>query len=112
MDLPRDKIKQYIVEPILPQNQNGFRRGRSTLSQILCLRRLIEESNASKLDLVPVLFVDFSKAFDSVDRSKMFEILRLYGIPEEIVAAIKVMYTDSTSTVTTDGESQPFSTLA
>ena len=43
----------------------------------------------------------------------MFEILGLYGIPEEIVAAIKVMYTDSTSTVmTTDGETQPFSTLA
>ena len=101
-----------FVEPILRKNQNGFRRGRSTLSQILCLRRLIEESNASKLDLA-LVFVDFSKAFDSVDRSKMFEILGLYGIPEEIVAAIKVMYTDSTSTVmTTDGETQPFSTLA
>ena len=57
--------------------------------------------------------MDFSKAFDSVDRSKIFEILGLYGILEEIVAAIKVMYTDSTSTVmTTDGETQPFSTLA
>ena len=55
------------------------------------MRRLIEESNASKLDLA-LVFVDFSKAFDSVDRSKMFEILKLYGIPEEIVAAIKVMY--------------------
>ena len=43
----------------------------------------------------------------------MFEILGLCGIPEELVAAIKVMYTDSTSTVmTTDGETQPFSTLA
>ena len=101
-----------FVEPILRKNQNGFRRGRSTLSQILCLRRLIEESNASKVDLA-LVFVDFSKAFDSVDRSKMFEILKLYGIPEEIVAAIKVMYTDSTSTVmSSDGETQPFPTLA
>ena len=89
-----------VVEPILRKNQNGFRRGRSTLSQILCLRRLIEESNMSKIDLA-LVFVDFSKAFDSVDRSKRFEILRLYGIPEEIITAIKVMFTDNSSTVMT-----------
>ena len=100
------------VELILRRNQNGFRRGRSTLSQILCLRRLIEESDLSKLDLA-LVFVDFSKAFDSVDRSKMFEILKLYGIPEEIVAAIRVMYTDNTSTImTTDGETPAFPILA
>ena len=55
-----------FVEPLLRNNQNGFRRGRSTLSQILCLRRLIEESKACKTDLA-LVFVDFSKAFDSVD---------------------------------------------
>ena len=79
-----------FVGPILRKNQNGFRRGRSTLSQILCLRRLIEESNLSELDLA-LVFVDFSKVFDSVDRSKMFEILKLYGIPDQIIAAIKVV---------------------
>ena len=87
-----------FVGPILRKNQNGFRHGRSTLSQILCLRRLLEESNLSKLDL-PLVFVDFSKAFDSVDRSKMFEILKLYGMPEKIITAIKEMYTDTSSTV-------------
>ena len=30
-----------FVEPLLRNNQNGFRRGRSTLSQILSLRRLL-----------------------------------------------------------------------
>ena len=77
-----------FMEPILRNNQNGFRRGRSTLSQILCLRRIIEESDFSKIDLA-LIFVDFSKAFDSVDRSKMFEILQLYGIPDKIISAIK-----------------------
>ena len=71
-----------FMEPILRNNQNGFRRGRSTLSQILCLRRIIEESDLSKIDLA-LIFVDFSKAFDSVDRYKMFEILQLYGIPDK-----------------------------
>ena len=101
-----------FVGPILRKNQNGFRHGRSTLSQILCLRRLIEESNLSELDLA-LVFVDFSKAFDSVDRSKMFEILKLYGIPDQIIAAIKVMYTGTSSTVlSTDGETPSFPILA
>merc|ERR1712001_37112 len=100
------------VGPILRKNQNGCKHARSTLSQILCLRRLIEESNLSELDLV-LVFVDFSKAFDSVDRSKMFEILKLYGIPDQIIAAMKVMYTGTSSTVlSTDGETPSFPILA
>ena len=98
-----------FIDPILRKNQNGFRRGRSTLSQILCLRRIIEECKLSNRDLA-LVFVDFSKAFDSVDRNKMFEILKLYGIPDKMISAIKVMYTDTTSTILSpDGETPPFS---
>ena len=101
-----------FVEPLLRHNQNGFIRGRSTLSQILCLRRLLEESQASNRDLAMV-FVDFSKAFDSVDREKMFEILGLYGIPEEIISAIRVLYTDTSSSIlSSDGETELFSIIA
>ena len=48
-----------------------------------------------------LVFVDFSKVFDSVDHAKMFEILSSYGIPEEIIFAIKVLYTDTSSTILT-----------
>ena len=59
------------------------------------------------------MFVDFSKVFHSVDRRKMFEILRLYGIPDKIIEAIKVMYTGTSSTVlSTDGETLSFPILA
>ena len=96
------------VEPLLRNNQNGFRRGRSTISQILSLRRIIEETKYGNLD-VALIFVDFSKAFDSVDRTKMFEILELYGIPVQIIEAIKVLYTCTSSTILTpDGETSPF----
>ena len=96
------------VEPLLRDNQNGFRAGRSTLSQILTLRRIIEECSFCNLDSV-FIFIDFSKAFDSINRSIMFEILELYRIPKEIVDAIKVMYTNNSSTVLTpDGETSSF----
>ena len=73
------------------------------MSQILCLCRIIEESKLS--NRAPALvFGDFSKAFDSVDRNKLFEILKLYGIPDKIISAIKVLYTDTSSTIlTSDG---------
>ena len=101
-----------FVGPLLRKNQNRFRHGRSTLSQILCLRRIIEESNLSELDL-PLVCIDFSKAFDSVDRSKMFEILKLYDIPDQTIAAIKVVYTGTCSTVlSADGETPSFPLLA
>ena len=100
------------VEPLLRKNQNGFRAGRSTLSQILALRRIIEEITNCNKEAV-FIFVDFSKAFDSIDRSKMFDILSLYGIPEFIIEAIKVLYTDTSSTILTpDGETEPIDILA
>ena len=100
------------IDPLLRNNQNGFRSGRSTLSQILLLRRLIEEMSHCNRDLA-LVFVDFSKAFDSVDRNMMFKILKLYGIPSTIIEAIRVLYTDTSATVLSpDGETSPFDICA
>ena len=88
------------LEPILRKNQNGFRPGRSTLGQILTLRRIIEEITLSNKSAA-LIFVDFSKAFDSVNREKMFEILGLYGIPSEIINAISVTSVDCVTSVKT-----------
>ena len=100
------------IEPILRNNQNGFRAGRSTLSQILTLRRIIEGITFSNLDAV-LIFVDFRKAFDSIHREQMFAILELYGIPKPIIDAIKVLYTSTSSSILTpDGETDPFDILA
>ena len=54
------------TEPILRRNQNGFRKGRSTLPQILARSRIIEEIRASSRNTT-LVFIDFSKAFDRVN---------------------------------------------
>ena len=38
------------------------------------------------------IFVDYSKAFDSIHRGKMEQILLVYGLPKETVAAIMRLY--------------------
>ena len=81
-------------------------------SQILALRRIIEEMRNANREMT-LIFVDFKKAFDSVDRQAMFEILDLYGIPQEIVKPIKVLYTDTKVRVlTSDGETDTFVTVS
>ena len=96
------------VDPILRMNQNGFRKGRSTIAQILTLRRIIEEMNRHN-KVVVICFVDFKKAFDLINREAMFEILPLYGIPDEVVKAIRSLYTNTKATVITpDGETDFF----
>ena len=76
------------------------------------MRRIIEEiTHYNKT--AALIFVDFSKAFDSLNCDKMFEILELYGIPSEIINAIKVLYSNTKSTtLTPDGETEHFDILA
>ena len=88
------------LDPILRRNQNGFRWGRSTASQILALKRLLEELKIPNKEAY-IVFVDFSKAFDSMNRKAMLHILLNYGIPEEIVNAIVIMYDNPSSFVQT-----------
>ena len=88
--LLRNRIEPKI-DNILRKKQNGFRRNRSTTSQILTIRRILEGVRAKNLQAT-LIFVDFTKAFDSIHRGKMEQILLAYGIPKETVAAITILY--------------------
>ena len=99
---------QPVLDNILRDNQNGFRKKRSTVSQILTIRRIIEGVKARNLPAV-LLFVDFSKAFDSVHRGKMEKIMLAYGIPHETVSAIMMLYKNTKSKVRSpDGDTDYF----
>ena len=88
--LLRNRIEPKI-DNILRKNQNGFRRNRSTTSQILTIPRILEGVRAKNLQAT-LIFVDFTKAFDSIHRGKMEQILLAHGIPKETVAAITILY--------------------
>ena len=91
---------QPILDPHLRPSQNGFRPGRSTTTQILALRRIMEGIRECHLPAV-LTFIDFKKAFDSVHRGKMLKILGAYAIPEELVNAIGKMYEGTRARVMT-----------
>lgn len=92
-----------LVDEVMRRNQAGFRRGRSTVDQICALRRIFEGVKHKKIPLVAT-FVDFKKAFDSVNRARLFEILSLYGIPDKLIDAIKKLYDRSKAVVSINGK--------
>lgn len=59
-----------LVDHLLPEEQFGFRKGRSTIMAAECLLRSIQEklkAHGRKY----VLFIDYTKAFDTVNRKKL-----------------------------------------
>ena len=97
------------LDAYLSPNQNGFRPLRSTGQHVLCLKRLIEEFRKSKDGRLISLFIDFSKAFDSIDWNYMENILLAYDVPVVIVRAIMSVYVGAKARVRmNDKVSEPF----
>ena len=109
--LLRNRIEPKI-DNILRKNQNGFRRNRSTTSQIFTIRRILEGVRAKNLQAT-LIFVDFTKAFDSIHSGKMEQILLAYCIPIETVAAITILYRNTKVKVRSpDGDTKYFDIVA
>ena len=85
-----ERMKKGIDEE-LRQEQSGFRQGCSTTDQIFILRNIIEQSHEWQASLV-LNFIDFEKAFDSLHRNSLWDIMKLYGIPGKIIRIIQILY--------------------
>ena len=81
---------------VLPESQCEFRRSRSTIDMIFTLRQLQKKAveQQQRLDIV---FIDLLKAFDTVDRSKLWTLLRRYGCPLTFVKITKQFHAGAVS---------------
>ena len=97
-----ERMKASIDET-LRENQAGFRKGRSCIDQIATLRIIIEQSEEWNSPLL-INFIDYKKAFDSVDRGTLWKLMRHYGIPEKLVNLVQASYEGTVSRVVHDGQ--------
>ena len=58
------RMRDPIAETVLPESQCGFRRNHVTTDMIVAVRQLMEEAREHHRNLY-IVFVDFTKAFDS-----------------------------------------------
>ncbi|CAH8291906.1 unnamed protein product [Schistosoma rodhaini] len=79
------------VDAQLRDQQAGFRKDRSCTDQIATLRIIVEQSIEWNSSLY-INFIDYEKAFDSVDRTTLWRLLRHNGVPEKIVNIIRNSY--------------------
>ena len=79
------------VDAQLRDQQAGFRKDRSCTDQIASLRIILEQSQEWNSSLY-INFLDFEKAFESVDRGSLWKLLRHFGVPEKITKIIKNTY--------------------
>ena len=97
-----------LAELIYAQSQSGYRSGRSTFDGIFTLRQLMEKSREQRRNMY-IAFVDFTKAFDTVNRDLCYGILDRLGCSAKFVRIIKKLYTNVYARIVVDGElTSPF----
>ncbi|CAH8652987.1 unnamed protein product [Dicrocoelium dendriticum] len=79
-------------ESRIREEQAGFRPGRGCIDQVL------EQRHARRRPTIAV-FLNFNSAFDSVDRSILFDILARNGVPTKYVNIFRALYSNTTSRV-------------
>ena len=97
-----------LAENVLPETQCGFRPGRGTVDMIFSLKQIQEKCIEQNRPLYMV-FVDFTKGFDTVHRETLWKILRKIGCPNLFVDLIASLHKDMKVSVSLKGElSKPF----
>jgi hypothetical protein len=71
------------AEEIIWDRQCGFRRNSSATDHIICIRPVLQKKWEYN-EAVDQLFLDFKKAYDSVRREILYNILIEFGIPMKL----------------------------
>ena len=98
-DILNVRIQSWLEENnLLAEEQNGFRANRNCVDHIYSLYSVINNRKIKKQSTF-ICFVDFRKAFDTVDRSCLWYKLMKIGISGRILEAVQSLYDDVTCSV-------------
>ena len=95
------RIRNQLLMYQRPE-QSGFTPGKSTTDRILALRVLVERRREFRQGMLAA-YVDLKKAFDSVHREALWDLLRLRGIPARIIDLLTGLYSGTESAVKCGG---------
>ena len=84
-------LQQYMNQE-LPDVWDGFRKGKGTRDQIANICWIIEKVREFQKKKIYFCFIDYAKAFDSVDSNKLWKILWEMGIPDHLTCLLRNLY--------------------
>ena len=76
------------IDPLLSPLQNGFRPCRSTTQHAMAMSQLIDIALSRRTFHIHGIYVDFSKAFDSVSWWAVEDCLVSWGVPQLLIDAV------------------------
>ena len=103
MGILKDKTETHLKENnILNEQQAGATPGRRVVDNLFILKYCIEQSFIKRNKLF-LITTDFSKAFDSIKRCKLIQVLKKYKVDEYIIDVVCAIYSqDRTELVIND----------
>ena len=90
-----------------PPEQAGFRQGFSTTDHLQTINQILEKVQEFNLQLY-VAFIDFTKAFDTVEHRKILNALKNQGINKKYIRMLELIYSKSIAKVKTEYEGETF----
>ena len=84
----------------LPDVRAAFRKGRGTRDQIANMCWIIEKAREFQNNIY-FCFIDYTKAFNSVDHNKLWKLLKVMGIPDHLTCFLRNLYAGQEATVRT-----------
>ena len=84
------RLQQYMNWEFL-DIQAGFRKGSGAKDKIANIHWIIEKAKEFQKNIY-FCFIDYTKAFDSVDHNKLWKILQEMGIPDHLICLLRNLY--------------------
>src|SRR6218665_2187502 len=95
------KRMESTIEKELPDTQAGFRKARGTRDDIANMRWIMERQLEYGKE-VHTCFIDYSKAFDCINRELLWKILLEMGILKDLIQLLKGLYEDQSKVIRTE----------
>jgi hypothetical protein len=95
------KILATLIEELEPKmrpEQAGFRSNKACADHINTLQIIVEQSAEFRSPL-PLIFIDFQQAFDTLVHNAIWQALNEKGVPQKIISIIQAIYDQSTCNI-------------
>ncbi|CAG2196515.1 unnamed protein product [Mytilus edulis] len=94
--------EKFDASDIIHDEQNGFRKDRNTIDHLLSITSIIESRKLRKQSTYAA-FIDFKKAYDTINRALLFSKLELLGVSSKMIKALRSLYNNVQSCIKLNG---------
>ena len=98
-----NRITKHLLESVVSESQCGFRQNIGTVDMIFAVRQL-QEKCLEQRQVLYILFIDLTKAFDTVSRPGLWSILSKLGCPPRFISMVRSLHDGMMARVIENGD--------